>query len=84
MRRILIRTAALAFVTLSLTSLLPLAQLNGLAQTRRTARRSRIASGAALGAGVGGIRGKRRAIVGGGPGTGSRVKARRQRVRRRR
>jgi hypothetical protein len=84
MRRILIKTVALAFLILSLISLPPLVQVDGLAQTRRTARRSGVASGTALGAGVGGIRSKRRATIGGRLGTGSRVKARRNRLRKRR
>lgn len=84
MRRILMRSTTLAFLILSLISLPSIGQLNTLAQTPRNARRSRVASGTALGAGVGGIRSKRRTLIGGGPGTGARVKARRNRLRKRR
>jgi len=82
MGRILIRTTALAFLMLSLISLPPSAQGNSLAQRRRTARRSAIGMGTAAGAGVGAIRNRRRAIIGGGPGTGARVKVRSNKLRR--
>jgi len=80
MRLVSIRTAALVLLTLSLISIPP-GEQNGIAQKRRTVRRSAVASGAALGAGVGGIRSQRRTAKAPAPGAGARVKARHKRLR---
>lgn len=85
MRRVLIRTAALAFLMLSLISLPSLAQGNSLAQRRRATRRSAIGMGTAAGAGVGAIRNRRRRASNGGRlRVSARVKVRRNKLRSRR